>query len=210
MSRSLRHIIILCTLSFVTLYLSSCRPHGILHSWEMRAVMVDLHKTDAAMQYAGIAVNNQEARSIYYAQVLERHGVTQAEFDSSLVWYTAHPQIFDKIYPRVLRELKEEEEAFLALHEEELNLKPETEADGSETSEREFTHAQLDSVLWITQHGYPHFWNEMPLVQNLENQLFPQIGVLSGGVVDTLETSISIPEIPDDKESLPRRKTLRR
>ena len=42
--------------------------------------------------------------------------------------------------------------------------------------ERTYTLAQLDSTLWVTQNGYPTTWN--PLVHNLKNQLFPQIGVL--------------------------------
>jgi len=149
--------------------------------------MVDLHKTDALLQVAGVGHGYEEARMIYYAQVLERHGTTQAEFDSSLVWYTAHPQLFDKIYPKVMKELKAEEDAFLALHEAELNLAEKGEGlqvtgDGIPVTgdglqeERPFTRTDLDSVLWVTQHGYPHSWN--PLVHDLVDELFPQIGVL--------------------------------
>ncbi len=81
----------------------------------MRVVLVDLHKTEAMLQVAGLGIKDQDIKSIYYAQVLERHGVTQAEFDSSLVWYTAHPQLFDKIYPKVMADLKKEEEKYVAL-----------------------------------------------------------------------------------------------
>ena len=143
--------------------------------------MVDLHKTDALLQVAGVGHGYEEARMIYYAQVLERHGTTQAEFDSSLVWYTAHPQLFDKIYPKVMKELKAEEDAFLALHEAELNLAEKID-EGTQVPDeqiievRPFTRTDLDSVLWVTQHGYPHSWN--PLVHDLVDELFPQIGVL--------------------------------
>ena len=64
--------------------------------------MVDLHKTDAILQLNGMAYGHEEEKAIYYSIVLSKHGITQAQFDSSLVWYTAHPQLFDKIYPRVL------------------------------------------------------------------------------------------------------------
>ena len=120
--------------------------------------MIDLHKTDAMMQAKGIPYNNLEVRAIYYAQVMEKHGTTQAEFDSSLVWYTAHPQLFDKIYPRVLNELHAQEDAFLALHEEELNIKPEQ----PQTELRYYTAEQLDSIVHVTLHGYPVVWGERP------------------------------------------------
>jgi hypothetical protein len=42
----------------------------------------------------------------YYKNVLDKHGITQAEFDSSLVWFTDNPQIFNKIYPKVIERLE--------------------------------------------------------------------------------------------------------
>lgn len=138
---------------------ASCRPKGILHSWEMRDVLVDLHKTDAMLQLAGMKNTNQAEKNIYYAQVLERHGITQAEFDSSLVWYTAHPQLFDKIYPKVMASLEAEEERFIALHDAELNLKP---ANASSAENRPMTRAEVDSVVWVIQHGYPTRWTPRP------------------------------------------------
>ena len=176
MTQPNKYIVVLILYSLLLTF-PGCRPKGILHSWEMRRVLVDLHKTDAMMRFANIAQDNNEPRTIYYAQVLEKHGITQAEFDSSLVWYTAHPQLFDKIYPRVLKDLKAQQEAFLALHEVELNLVPEDITVSDEgLGVSEFTRSDLDSVLWVTQHGYPHSWN--PLVHDLVDQLFPQIGVL--------------------------------
>ena len=175
MNRSTRNILVFCLLSFI-LCLSSCRPHGILSSRKMRDIMIDLHKTDALLFVTGLQMGKEEVNNIYYAEVLEKHGVTQAQFDSSLVWYTAHPQLFDKIYPKVLKELKAQEEAFIALHEAELHMVPDEEVSCEGLEVSEFTHAQLDSVLWVTQHGYPHSWN--PLVHDFVNELFPQIGVL--------------------------------
>lgn len=141
----------------------SCRPKGILHSWELRKVLVDLHKTDAVLQVAGLKYGNEEEKTIYYAQVLEKHGITQAQFDSSLVWYTAHPQLFDKIYPRVLRQLKSEEDRFVAMHEAELSLHPMVPKEEKPALRQTFTPNQLDSVLWVTSHGYPSMWNIRPV-----------------------------------------------
>lgn len=185
--------IVLCALA-----LTSCRPKGILHSWEMRALLVDLHKTDALLQVKGMSgYNNAEERTYYYAQVMEKHVVTQAEFDSSLVWYTAHPAIFDKIYPRVLKELQAEEEAFAALHAEELEPKKYDEPEEpKEEPFRTFSPEQVDSIFWSMRNGYASPWHPMPeygLMQNSVEQFFPQIAIFRGWVVDSLQTSVSVP-----------------
>ena len=166
-------VLVLCSL---LIGLTGCRPKGILHSGEMRRVLIDLHKTEGAIQAAGVRFDAHEERDLYYAQVLEKHGITQAQFDSSLVWYTAHPQFFNKIYPKVLRELEAEEEAYVAAHQAELDLATNKNKKKSDEEEKVFTRTDLDSVLWVTQHGMPTTWN--PLVHDLEDELFPQIGVL--------------------------------
>ena len=185
--------ILVFTLCSLLLILSGCRPKGILHSWELRALLYDLHRMDALLQVSGKQYESDEVRNIYYAAVLEKHGVTQAQFASSLVWYTAHPQLFDKIYPKVIARLMEDEQQFEASHAAELEgnglgdegvsgLADERvsglvdERVSGLVDERTYTLAQLDSTLWVTQNGYPTTWN--PLVHNLKNQLFPQIGVL--------------------------------
>ena len=163
-----------CILSVLTVLFSGCRPRGILHSWEMRSVLVDLHKTDALLQVSGLHHGHDEAENIYYAMVLEQHGITQAQFDSSLVWYTAHPQLFDKIYPRVLKQLHAEREAFETAHADEMFvLLPESKEERIPTvAPRPLTHAQLDSMLWVTQHGYPTLWTPL-VMHDTEDQLLP-------------------------------------
>ena len=172
-STIIHHAIPLLILLCITAGFVSCRPRGILHSWEMREVMIDLHKTDALIQLSGLQYGHSEETAIYYAQVLEKHGITQAQFDSSLVWYTAHPKLFDKIYPKVVAQLKEEEEQFLALHETELE---EAAIPFVPAPTHPLTPIQKDSIIWVTVNGYPSSWN--PLMHDLENQLLPKVGVL--------------------------------
>jgi len=192
----------------------------------MRDVLIDLHKTDALIQMSGLQYGHEEAQNILYAQVMEKHGITQAQFDSSLVWYTAHPVLFDKIYPKVQARLKAEHKAFQEAHEEELNLKPAT-IEGSRKPGRKFiTEAQLDSMLWVTRHGYPNSWNEWEpkskepfimkgaildkknkenkekkenaSVHNTEDKLLPKVSVPRRGVVDTLKTGIRFSQVSDN------------
>ena len=167
------HIAVLLALFALTL--TGCRPEGILHSRQMRDVLIDLHKTEGAIQASEVRYDAYETRDLYYAQVLEKHGITQAQFDSSIVWYTAHPQFFNKIYPKVLKAIEEEEAAYVAAHQDELTTLTVAVTDTTETP-AVFTRYDLDSVLWVQRNGYPNSWN--PLVHDLKDQFFPQIGVL--------------------------------
>ena len=154
---------------FLSVLFVSCRPNGILSSRQMRNVLVDLHKTDALLQECGLQYGHEEAQSIYYAQVLERHGVTQAQFDSSLVWYTAHPQLFDKIYPKVLKQLVAEREALDAADLAQAGEKTPTSL--PQEKRPALTKEQLDRMLFVTQQERPTLWT--PLMHNPEYKFFP-------------------------------------
>ena len=97
-------IVIFC----VILAVVGCRPRGVLSNREMRDVLYELHRADGAIQVAGYNYSHDEEIAGYYKNILDRHGISQAQFDSSLVWYTNNPQIFNKIYPKVLARLEEE------------------------------------------------------------------------------------------------------
>ena len=108
--------IILCVLLAVV----GCRPRGVLSNKEMRDVLYDLHRVDGALQVAGYNYGHNQELAAYYKTVLDEHGVTQAEFDSSLVWFTDNPQIFNKIYPKVIARLQEDVDYQEQLREERL------------------------------------------------------------------------------------------
>ena len=199
-----RHIFIL-GLAIGILVLGSCRPRGVLSSSAMRSVLVDLHKADAMMQIAGLGLQDREAKSIYYAQVLSKHGITQAQFDSSLVWYTAHPHLFDKIYPKVMTDLKEEENRYAAQLAIQEGLPPVPTEE--EIRARYTIHEQLDTTFFELLGGYYPIQRTIVVpdstallapdsaasVQDTVNEFLPEVSILGGGVVDTLEPSVNLP-----------------
>lgn len=78
----------------------------------MVSILCDLHKTDGIVFVMGCNYNRDEDLRLYYAATLEKHGVTQAQFDSSLVWYTDNPKRFNKIYPVVVSRLQAEYDSY--------------------------------------------------------------------------------------------------
>lgn len=130
---------------------AGCRPRGVLSSKKMQEVLYELHRTDAILQCWGMDYGHDEAVAKYYEVTLEKLGVTQAEFDSSLVWYTDHPSRFDKIYPK-LRARSEEEKAKYDLIAQE---------HGAKQKESERDLPPIEEVLQHNLHGLPtELWKE--------------------------------------------------
>ncbi len=125
-----------------TMVFAGCRPRGVLSSRQMQNVLYDLHRADAILRISNLEVGHDEAVAKYYEVVLEKRGVTQAQFDSSLVWYTDHPSRFDKIYPKIQKRVKAEyDEVMKTL--EDLN-KP-------EKVERDLP--PIEDILWQNMYG---------------------------------------------------------
>jgi hypothetical protein len=85
---------------------TSCRPKGVPSEKAMIKVLVELHQLDGVLMEKGLAFDsNLPEKEAYYQYVLEKNGLTKAEFDSSLVWYTENPLRFDRVYEKVIVEL---------------------------------------------------------------------------------------------------------
>lgn len=109
--RRIRLILALASL----LVLVGCRPKGVLSARQIEVIAYDLHRTDAILNLAGYDhAGYEEASAKYYYETLARHGVTQAQWDSSIMWYTAHPGRYDKIYPKIVARIDADIEAATA------------------------------------------------------------------------------------------------
>ena len=97
--------LLLCGLVTV-LVLSGCfRPKGVLSQSTMTDVLVDMHKTDAILAENNTAYGQYSKKAPYYNYIFKKYGITKAEFDSTLVWYTKNPQKFENMYDDVIKRL---------------------------------------------------------------------------------------------------------
>ena len=101
--------ILLCV-ALAILY-TSCdnRPEGVLSKGDMKRVLYDYHKVQGMM--SNVQGDNQWTEQQYLDAVFEKHGITQAIFDSSLVWYNAHADVLKDIYTDLKQTITEENEA---------------------------------------------------------------------------------------------------
>ena len=85
-------------------------PSQYIQPADMEDILYDYHLGQAVAQLEeGVSMEQRNFdRSVNMAAVLKKHGVTQAEFDSSLVFYYTHSERFEKMYKRVAERLSDE------------------------------------------------------------------------------------------------------
>lgn len=105
--RKLLYIII------VLLAVCSCKrtPGYVIKADEMSAILADMHMAEAVVEnnYGNYA--SDSARMALKQTVLETHGVTLEQFDTSLVWYGHNIDEYLKVYDGVIENLQARQSA---------------------------------------------------------------------------------------------------
>ena len=101
-----------CLLLFVTLLvLASCKPtvpSRYIQPDDLEDILYDYHLSQAMGQFEdGSMTQRDYDRMAYFASVLEKHGVTKAEFDSSMIYYFTRAEYLEKIYKNVSQRLEQ-------------------------------------------------------------------------------------------------------
>ena len=106
MKRGGRHLMLLV---LGLIFVAACTPsvpEQYIQPDDMEDILYDYHISQA------MAVKEESGsdyyRNLYFRAVLKKHGVTQAEFDSSLVYYYTRADRFIDIYKKVQERLGEE------------------------------------------------------------------------------------------------------
>lgn len=75
------------------------RPSGIISESKMQAVLYDYHVAQGIADRQSEDV--QRARYLLVHSVFKKHGITEAEFDSSMIYYNTNPKILNEMYKRL-------------------------------------------------------------------------------------------------------------
>ena len=84
------------------------RPDTVLPDARMEAILYDYHLAKTMGEQ--LPYNEAYKRTLYIESVFKKHGITQAEFDTSMVWMTHHPDVLRDIYEKINERLKIEKE----------------------------------------------------------------------------------------------------
>lgn len=96
----------------VLLSLSSCSPdpsRPIIPEDKMADILEDYYKVQSVSIQNPIEKNGVLR---YYGFILSKYNYTEAEFDSSVTWYSSHLEEFEKVYDVVMDRLEAQENAW--------------------------------------------------------------------------------------------------
>lgn len=99
-----------------TALLSSCdrRPEGVLSDKEMVELMTDMQLAEAYADVAGKGGDYSSMKARLSEGVLSAHGVTQAQLDSSLLWYGKNIDEYNELFKKVDKQLDSRRRHLLA------------------------------------------------------------------------------------------------
>lgn len=85
-------------------------PKNIIDSLTFTNILTDMHIADGAAKFQVLSDNRRV--TVKYSQnlgVLQNYKVSKAIFDSTLVFYSNNPSLYDRVYARVLDNLSEKQ-----------------------------------------------------------------------------------------------------
>ncbi|MBP5307319.1 MAG: DUF4296 domain-containing protein [Paludibacteraceae bacterium] len=104
----LKFILAALILSLVLLGVVACepeRPASVLSNEKMEDILTDYYLIDAAAQMKNIP-RGDTAKYALYNEILAKHNVTLAEFDSTVFWYSEHTEQFEKVMEEVVHRIE--------------------------------------------------------------------------------------------------------
>ena len=113
----MRHLLSIIFALLMLTVVASCidRPDVVLDEDQMIDVLVDVHRAEGLLeiQQQNLATRPNETEQYQrevIAAVLQKHGVTRMQYDSSLMWYAQHLKLLTRVYSHVDERLNAEHE----------------------------------------------------------------------------------------------------
>lgn len=83
---------------------SSCKEKAPIEKNKMVDMVADYYLLEAASRHEIREIKSTDM-NVYYADFLKSYGVTAAEFDSAVSYYSAHPLEFEEIYAKAIKKI---------------------------------------------------------------------------------------------------------
>lgn len=104
--------------SIILLLVASCsvfnhKPKGIIDDDKLVDILVDIHLADGTLAVAGYNINKDSTKiELLYQDVLNKHNITQQEFEKTIDFYSDDPHHLESIYEQVSEKLAKIESKF--------------------------------------------------------------------------------------------------
>lgn len=110
----MQKIVYLIVLLFTFAVVTSCidRPDIVLDEPQLIDVLVDVHRAEGLLEMQQSQNRHPDENERYQkeviAAVLQKHGVSKAQYDSTLMWYAQNLKLLTRVYGHVDERLREE------------------------------------------------------------------------------------------------------
>lgn len=99
--------LILPLLLFIPLMISCGKtPGGVLSQNEMADLIVDLQLAEVYIDSRSGDFQTDSSKQVIKQSIFKKHGITQKEYDSSMVWYAHNMEDYVKAYDKAVGKLK--------------------------------------------------------------------------------------------------------
>jgi hypothetical protein len=93
----------------VLLFLTACGsdslPAGILSKEKMVEVLTEVHIAEADQQQKVLEQSATMSDTFSFDAVFKKVNISRAEYDNSMKFYSANPELLDQVYDEVINEL---------------------------------------------------------------------------------------------------------
>jgi hypothetical protein len=86
-------------------------PNEVIPEKKMRKILYDMQIAEAMVEIEFEKYKPDEEKRKLYNAVFEKHKISQAKYDSSLIWYGENMDLYIGIYKLVLKDIKKDIEA---------------------------------------------------------------------------------------------------
>ena len=92
---------VFCWTLFVVVCVTACSK-AVLDRDEFTALLIDMHSADGMLTELDVRGEDRKNDYRYYNDLFEKYGISRADFDSCLSYYTRRAKEFDAIYAAVI------------------------------------------------------------------------------------------------------------
>jgi hypothetical protein len=92
---------------FIIIFVTACSrvPKGIIPERKMQQVLVDMQLADAIINADPSAFRTDEEKKALFRSVFDKHRITEAIYDSSLIWYGKNLDVYMQVNNMALTEV---------------------------------------------------------------------------------------------------------
>lgn len=101
------HLLLLFLVAIIIMACTPSVPRKYIQPDDLEDLLYDYHLSRSMAEHTTTNHEIEYNRRLYFNATLKKHGVTQAEFDSSMIYYYSHADRLAKIYRKVADRMEE-------------------------------------------------------------------------------------------------------